>query len=99
MTPWYVNLFENALTVQFDHRLLAYAIAAWVAIQAVAGLRAAPAPWRTSAFVLVAGVVLQITLGIWTLLTQVPIALGLAHQAGGFALLALAVWHARRVQG
>lgn len=97
MTPGYLNLFENALTVQFDHRLLAYAIALWVAIQAVAALRAGPSPWRTSAFVLLAAVLAQIGLGIWTLLTQVPIGLGLAHQAGAFVLLGLAVWHARRV--
>ena len=25
MQPWYLNLFENALTVQFNHRLVAYA--------------------------------------------------------------------------
>lgn len=97
MTPGYLNLFENALTVQFDHRLLAYAIALWVAIQAVAALRAEPSPWRASAFVLLAAVLAQIGLGIWTLLTQVPIGLGLAHQAGAFVLLGLAVWHARRV--
>ena len=26
MQPWYLNLFENALTVQFNHRLVAYAL-------------------------------------------------------------------------
>jgi cytochrome c oxidase assembly protein subunit 15 len=98
MSPWYVNLFENALTVQFDHRMLAYVIALWVAIQAIGALRSPPAPWRTSALVLLLGVIAQIALGIWTLLAQVPIGLGLAHQAGAFALLGLAVWHLKRVR-
>lgn len=99
MTPWYVNLFENATTVQFDHRMLAYAIAAWVAIQAAVAWRSEPSLWRTSALVLFAAVLAQIALGIWTLVAQVPIGLGLAHQAGAFVLLGLAVWHARRVRG
>ena len=30
MSPWWANLFENALTVQFNHRLLAYVITAAV---------------------------------------------------------------------
>src|SRR5687767_14172109 len=36
-TPWWRNLFENALTVQFNHRILAYAIwllALWHAFDA-----------------------------------------------------------------
>ena len=28
MQPWYLNLFENALTVQFNHRLVAYVLVA-----------------------------------------------------------------------
>ena len=36
---------------------------------------------------------LQAMLGIWTLLAQVPLSLGLAHQAGAAALFAIAVWH------
>src|SRR5690606_23865095 len=27
MDPWYLNLFENVLTVQFSHRMLGYLIA------------------------------------------------------------------------
>ena len=29
--PWWRNIFENAMTVQFDHRLLAYVIAVVIA--------------------------------------------------------------------
>jgi cytochrome c oxidase assembly protein subunit 15 len=37
--------------------------------------------------------VLQATLGVWTLLLAVPIALGLAHQAGAIALFAAGLYH------
>ena len=99
MSPWYTNLFENVMTVQFDHRLLAYVIAGWVLMQAIVALRSPGGPWRTSALALLIAVVLQVALGISTLLAQVPIGLALAHQAGAFVLLGLAVWHLRRVAG
>ena len=30
MQPWYLNLFENALAVQFNHRMVAYVLTAAV---------------------------------------------------------------------
>jgi len=48
---------------------------------------------RGTAVALVLGTLLQAMLGIWTLLAQVPLSLGLAHQAGAAALFAIAVWH------
>jgi cytochrome c oxidase assembly protein subunit 15 len=91
MEPWYLNLFENALTVQFNHRIAAYALTAAVIWHAWR-LRQEPAE-RTSAMVLAGAVLAQAALGIWTLLAQVPLALGLAHQAGAAAVLWIAVWH------
>ncbi len=32
--PWWANLFENPLTVQFDHRMVAYALVVVIAVQA-----------------------------------------------------------------
>src|SRR4029079_16407422 len=91
MSPWWSNLFENATTVQFNHRLLAYALAALVAWHAAMLLaRTQDARSRLSAMALAAGVFAQILLGIWTLLAQVPLALGLAHQAGAVSVFALA---------
>jgi len=94
MSPWFSNLFENATTVQFNHRLLAYVVAMVVAWHAIPLMRRADEPVvRTSSGLLLAAVFGQIALGIWTLLAQVPLALGLAHQAGAVTLFALAVWH------
>ena len=94
MQPWYLNLFENALTVQFNHRLMAYVLLLAVAWHVWAVLQAeVDARIRGTAVALAAGMLLQAALGIWTLLAQVPLSLGLAHQAGAAALFAIAVWH------
>jgi cytochrome c oxidase assembly protein subunit 15 len=48
---------------------------------------------RFTAAALAAAVLAQAALGIAALLAQVPLALGLAHQAGAAAVFGLAVWH------
>jgi cytochrome c oxidase assembly protein subunit 15 len=89
--PWWRNLFENVLTVQFDHRMLAYTI--W----ALALVHAEDA-WRTPAFrsalVVAVLVTAQATLGIVTLLHVVPLGLSLAHQMLAVVVLTAAVLHA-----
>jgi heme a synthase len=95
--PWR-NFFENTLTVQFDHRVLAYAIwlGALIHLFDVARMvRKGPA--LTGAAVLFAAVTLQAALGIWTLLAVVPIALALAHQATAMLVLTAATVHAAAV--
>ena len=93
-SPWYLNLFENPLTVQFDHRMLGYSVVlASLAQLAWLALRRAPQPLLGSAMTLALLGVLQATLGVWTLLLAVPIPLGLAHQAGAIAVFATALYH------
>jgi cytochrome c oxidase assembly protein subunit 15 len=94
MSPWWRNLFENVTTVQFNHRMLAYAVVAMAVWQAVRLAASADDPRvRQSALWVAAGALAQAALGIWTLLAVVPIGLGIAHQAGAIVLVALAVWH------
>ena len=86
MTPGWINLFENAMTVQFNHRMLAYAIAAATIFHA----------WKVGtiqSFILAAAVLAQACLGILTLLLGVPLAIALAHQAGAMLVLAIAIWN------
>jgi cytochrome c oxidase assembly protein subunit 15 len=98
LSPWWENLFENTLTVQFNHRLIAYALAVAVLWHLWALRRATPEPaLRTSAAALAAAVLAQAALGIWTLLAQVPLALALLHQAGAVAVFCLALWHWQRL--
>ena len=94
MWPWWANLFENALTVQFNHRLLAYVLAIAVLWHLWSLMRQAEITRvHLSGFALALGVLAQVALGIWTLIAHVPLALGLAHQAGAVAVFGLAVWH------
>ncbi len=94
LEPWYHNPFENPVTAQFIHRLIAYAIVAAVAVEA---WRVYDSPekldLRGSAALLLAAVIGQAALGIWTLLHAVPIGLGIAHQACAAILLVIAVRH------
>jgi cytochrome c oxidase assembly protein subunit 15 len=92
MEPWYLNLFENALTVQFDHRLVAYLLLAATLAHAW-WVRASAPGIKRGALLLVAAVVAQAGLGIWTLLEQVPLPLALTHQAAAAGLFAVALWH------
>jgi heme a synthase len=97
-TPAWRNLFENTLTVQFNHRMVAYAIfvLAWLhAIDCIATLRRGAVVGHALALALI--VTLQATLGVLTLLHVVPLGLALAHQAVAILALALAVVHAERV--
>jgi cytochrome c oxidase assembly protein subunit 15 len=94
MQPWYLNLFENAMTVQFNHRLAAYVLVLVATWHVWNMLRTSgDARVRGTAIALAVGLLLQAMLGIWTLLAQVPLHLGLAHQAGAVAIFAIAVWH------
>ncbi len=86
MQPAWLNAFENALTVQFDHRILAYCIFILALFQAVYGRG-----WPQ--LLLFAAVLGQIGLGIFTLLLHVPLHAALTHQAGALVVLAAAIWN------
>jgi heme a synthase len=93
-SPWFMNLFENPLTVQFDHRMLAYTVVlATVAQAGWLALRRKDPELVTSAFIVMCFALLQATLGVWTLLLRVPTPLGLGHQAGAMVLFAAALYH------
>jgi cytochrome c oxidase assembly protein subunit 15 len=94
LTPWYLNFFENITTVQFDHRVAANALAA-LALWHVTALARAGRDERAvgSAGVLAAAILAQMGIGILTLLSGVPLALGLAHQAGAAIVVAAATLH------
>jgi cytochrome c oxidase assembly protein subunit 15 len=93
--PAWRNFFENTLTVQFDHRMLAYAI--WLAV-----VFHAYDAWRTrtavrGAVTLAAIATIQVALGITTLLLQVPLDFSLAHQIVGVLVFTVAIVHAERL--
>ena len=96
--PWWRNLFDNVLTVQFEHRMTAYALFALAVLHALDAVRSRAAPAVVNgAFWLAAAIMLQATLGILTLLNEVPTSLALAHQAVAIAVLTLAIFQAERL--
>lgn len=98
-TPLWRNFFENTLTVQFDHRMLAYAIWLVVVAHAVDALRgAADLRARQDAVVLALLVTAQAALGIATLLLVVPLSLAIAHQVLAVVVLTFAIMHAERLR-
>ena len=97
--PWWKNFFYNMATVQFDHRLGAWALAllvSWFWLRSRA--EALRPQTRIACNLLLALLAVQIALGIITLLLRVPVLLGAAHQAGAVLLFAasLACVHALR---
>jgi cytochrome c oxidase assembly protein subunit 15 len=99
-TPWWRNLFENTLTVQFEHRMVAYTLFVLAALHAIDAARAhTERAVLNGALSLLGVIALQATLGILTLLNQVPMDLALAHQAVAIAVLTLAVFQAARLTG
>jgi cytochrome c oxidase assembly protein subunit 15 len=95
LRPWWSNFFENAGLAQFDHRIVAYIVAAaalafWIGVRRTT----TPSALRTGSNALLALVLIQIALGIFTLLNQAPLALAALHQATAVALLAAALWNA-----
>lgn len=86
--------FENAALVQFLHRWLG--IAALIAVAVYAWRLAGAGMRRAAAALLVAGV-LQVGLGIATLLTVVALPLAALHQAGALVLVGFLVLTLRRL--
>ena len=95
--PWWRNLFENRLTVQFDHRMIAYALWLCAILHAIDVARSSRGTAVTSAAVLAVAVTLQAVLGIVTLLNVAPLHLALGHQAMAIVVLTVAALHAARV--
>src|SRR5262249_28420435 len=93
------NLFENPLTVQFDHRMVAYALAFGVLTHTVAfaGIVGRRGPGPFGALMLLLAVLVQAALGIMVLLAQAPLVLSLIHQATAIVVLTAAAVHAERV--
>jgi cytochrome c oxidase assembly protein subunit 15 len=98
LTPWWRNFFEEFATVQFVHRMFAYAlmaVALWHFLAARRNALNAETVRRAGLVLLL--VLLQAAVGVLTLVNMVPIGLGLAHQALAAIVLVAATVHAHRL--
>ena len=93
--PAWRNFFENTLTVQFDHRMMAYCV--WLAAMFHANDAWNMRRETAGALILAGAVTLQLVLGVVTLLEQAPIELALAHQVAAILVFTIAVVHAERM--
>lgn len=99
LEPWWKNFLYNLATVQFVHRSIA-----WLLIVLVPWLwwraRRAPlaAPARLACNLLLVALVVQVTLGIVTLLLKVPLVPAAAHQGGAVVLFGAALWAAQALR-
>jgi len=86
--PWYKNFLEGKSGVQFAHRMLAYLVVILiVAIWQKSKKLSLTSMQSKGINVLLIMVAAQFLLGVFTILLQVPVWLGVAHQVGAFVLL------------
>ena len=97
---WWQNAMENPAAAQFHHRLLAITTAVVLVLLARAA-RGAPttAGLRDASWVMVVVVIMQVALGITTLVLAVPVPLGVMHQLTGVGVLTAVVVAAHRARG
>ncbi|MDH3638605.1 MAG: COX15/CtaA family protein [Gammaproteobacteria bacterium] len=93
LTPGWRNLFENVVTVQFTHRSVAAVLCILIPVFCLAVLRrGGGGRVQAGALLLLLMLVMQVGLGIVTLLYRVPVLLGAAHQAGALLLISASVF-------
>lgn len=97
----WATLAHSVPAVQFNHRIGAYILCACAVGLVIACVRSVEAPVGVRRMGLAVGLAIfcQAGLGIWTLVSATPLALGLAHQAAAAGVLGLAtafLWTSRR---
>lgn len=96
LDPVWRNFLDNILTVQFQHRMAAYALLALTLAQALYAARAVPKSRATRRAIAIAGLTgTQLAIGVATLVLAVPLWAGLLHQAFAMIVLGMAVVHAQ----
>jgi heme a synthase len=91
--PTWLNFIENPTTVQWIHRWIAMITVLAVGHSATKlYLRAEDPSLKRSALLFLGAGFLQLTLGIMTLIHQVPVSLGVLHQGNAIVLLCLGLW-------
>ena len=94
-----INLFESPQTIVFFHRWFAFAVLAAVfALYRAAWPEVSKPEVQQGLRWLVALVIVQILLGILTVILHVPIAVALVHQAGALTLFALMIFFIHRLR-
>ena len=98
-TPAWRDAFEDITTIQFNHRMFAYLVFVLsMTFAVVVWRRTADRKVRLALGLMVAALLLQVTLGISTLLLHVPLYLAAAHQGGAVLLLSATLYVAHSLR-
>jgi cytochrome c oxidase assembly protein subunit 15 len=98
LDPAWRNGFENPVTVQFNHRILATLLFVLVPVFWHHSRRhALPRRIRIGFHLLLAILLIQVGLGIATLLLRVPVSIATIHQGGALALFSAALFLANQL--
>jgi len=89
LEPWWRNLFENDGTVQFIHRIVGYMLLLVAAAAWFAGRRSARTVMRGAFHAMMLMMVLQVLLGIVTVIYSAPWYFAILHQFGAVVLIVL----------
>ena len=93
LSPRFINFFENPVTVQFDHRILGITTFALILlIWFYARLMNFNSNIKKKTNILLVVVLIQICLGITTLLSYVAILPAIVHQLGSLVLFTISIW-------
>lgn len=87
--PLWRNFFENAALVQFVHRFVGYLLFAFALVVWLRARRSANNETRLAFDMVMAMMVLQLLLGIMTVIYIAPLGLAILHQLGAVALVTL----------
>jgi cytochrome c oxidase assembly protein subunit 15 len=87
VTPFWRNFFENAGLVQFIHRMTAYVLFIFGVVVWLRGRRSVHAATRVAFNAVMAALVVQVVVGITTVMYAAPVHIALVHQA-----LAVVLW-------
>ncbi len=97
-SPWWSNFFENPALAQFDHRMVAYGVAAMVIVIYSRAIKLGKGWAKNSGKAATILTAIQIFLGIVTLQFRAPEWLAAIHQLTAALLFCAAVWHAHELK-
>lgn len=93
LQPVWHNFTENVATVQFQHRVLAISLLILIPLFWFSAIKNNPAPrLKVGLHLMLLMIVVQVLLGIYTLVLNVPISLAAAHQAGMVLLITVMLY-------
>lgn len=93
LQPIWLSAFEDMLTIQFNHRMLAYLIVCLVVTFTYKALKSdLQGPLRIAIYCFIGLLFLQVSLGIGTLVFYIPVPVAAAHQICAVALLSVSLF-------